>query len=208
MAAINSNQNSQNRATQAKVNEQMQADIKAQAKVTEQMQSDITEIAETVVNTDKTVNEINNKIDKTINNSNTTGSATTINDNINTAGSATPENITKDLPDKNSIFPFEDIKTLFNNYLDYFNSFDIHQQILIVNSLSSIFLLLLLFSYLTGLYANYLIDKFNLSIRFPRLAKLLYYRLQYQNYYFKYLLFITIYVLLLNLFFNLYLLFY
>ena len=118
------------------------------------------------------------------------------------------DNITKDLPDNNSIFPFEDIKTLFNNSLDYFNSFDIQQQILIVNSLSNICLLSLLFSYLSGLYANYLIDKFNLNIRFPRLAKLLYYRLQYQNYYFKYLLFLTIYLILLNLFFNLYILFY
>ena len=75
MSAINSHQNSQNRAAQAKVTEQMQADIKAQTNVTEQMRSDIKQIAETAVNTDKTVNEIKNKIDITINNSNTAAGA-------------------------------------------------------------------------------------------------------------------------------------
>ena len=91
----------------------------------------------------------------------------------------------------NFISSFEDVKNIINNildvinsYLDFFNSFDLHQQLLLYNIMFTISLLLLLFSYIGGLYANYLIDKLDLSTRFPQIAKLLYYRLQYQKYYF------------------------
>ena len=107
----------------------------------------------------------------------------------------------------NFISSFDDFKSALNNLLAYLNSFEITQQIVIVNILSFLFLTSLLFSYLAGLYANFLIDKFNLSVRFPKLTKILQYRLKYQQYYFKYLSFLAIYGLFISLAFNIFILY-
>ena len=47
-----------------------------------------------------------------------------------------------------SFTSFKDLKDLFNKYMDFISSFDLQQQILIFNSLTSFFLLSLLSSFL------------------------------------------------------------
>ena len=110
--------------------------------------------------------------------------------------------------ENNFLIPsLDDLKTLFNKYFEFLSSFDLHHQILVFNGLSSIFLLSLLFSYIIGLYGNYLIETFKLNTRFPKLSRLLHYRLQYQKFYFKYLFILALFTLLFNLFINLSILF-
>lgn len=102
-----------------------------------------------------------------------------------------------------SITSFQDLKDLFNKYMDFLGSFDLQEQILIFNSLNSFFLLSLLSSFLFNKYGNFLITKFNLVEKFPKLYKIFYYRTQVQKYYFMYISFLAITSLIFNLFINL-----
>jgi DNA repair ATPase RecN len=101
----------------------------------------------------------------------------------------------------------DDFYTILNSFLNSLTSFDIPHQIVIGNLVVILYLLSLFISYLSGLYGNYLIDKFDLSNRFPRLAKLLQYRMKYQQYYFKYLGALTFFGFLLGLTFNIFVLY-
>lgn len=102
-----------------------------------------------------------------------------------------------------SITSFQDLKDLFNKYMEFLGSFDLQEQILIFNSLNSFFLLSLLSSFLFNKYGNFLITKFNLVAKFPKLYKVFYYRTQVQKYYFMYISFLAITSLIFNLFINL-----
>ena len=102
----------------------------------------------------------------------------------------------------NFIISFDDFKSALNNLLDYLNSFEITQQIVIFNILFNLLLLFLLIDYLAGLYANYLIEKFNLNNILPRLTKILQYKMKYQQFYFKYLILLAFSIILLSLTFN------
>ena len=101
----------------------------------------------------------------------------------------------------------DDLYTILNSFLNSLTSFDIPHQIIIGNLVVILYLLSLFISYLSGLYGNYLIDKFDLSNRYPKLAKILHYRMKYQQYYFKYLGFLTFFGLFLSLVFNLFILY-
>ena len=102
-----------------------------------------------------------------------------------------------------SFTSFKDLKDLFNKYMDFISSFDLQQQILIFNSLTSFFLLSLLSSFLFSKYGNFLITKFQLEERFPKIYKILYYRTQVQKYYYIYISFLAISSLIFSLFINL-----
>lgn len=120
--------------------------------------------------------------------------------------------ITKTKLISNSIFHFSipsinDLKEYFNLIFNYLNNFSLQDQILIFNSLNSFFILSLFFSFIMGKYANYLVDKFNLVNKFPKLSKLFHYRLQVQKYYYLYLSILAVSALLFNLFINLSILF-
>ena len=91
----------------------------------------------------------------------------------------------------NFIYSIEDFKYIYsqiieniNNFQDYFNSFDAYHQFYLYNIMFTTTLLMSLFYYISGLYANYLLDKLDLQNKIPILARLLRYRLQYQKYYF------------------------
>ena len=100
-------------------------------------------------------------------------------------------------------FSFTSITEAFQNTMEFFISLDFQSQIVLFNSLCSAFLLSLLSSYLFGKYGNYLIEKFNLEVKYPKLGKILKARLQFQKYYFIYLTILSIATLLFNLFINL-----
>ena len=102
-----------------------------------------------------------------------------------------------------SITSFQDLKDLFNKYMDFLGSFDLQEQILIFNSLNSFFLLSLLSSFLFNKYGNFLITKFKLVEKYPKIYRLYYYRSQVQKYYFMYISFLAITSLIFILFINL-----
>ena len=99
-------------------------------------------------------------------------------------------------------FSLSSIKDLFNNTVDYFSSFDLFTQSLIFNILCSSFLISLLFSFLIGKYGNYVIEKFNLMVKYPKLYSMLILRLKLQKYYFTYITIMAIATLILNIFLN------
>ena len=146
-------------------------------------------------------NNNSNKLDKL------QESVNNVSDNVNQVKNSLDKNNYLE----NNLFSFEDIKALFNNYLDYYSasghSFDLAHQIIIMNILTYLFLLSLLLSYVSGLYANYLIENFNLRTRFPKLCKILEYRLTYQRYYFKYIFTLALLALLYNLIIHIYMCF-
>ena len=65
-----------------------------------------------------------------------------------------------------------------------------------------LFLLSLLFSFLIGKYGNYLIARFNLEVKYPKLVRIFKFRLQLQKYYFTYLTILAILTLLSNIILN------
>ena len=101
-----------------------------------------------------------------------------------------------------SNFTLPSIQDLFNRTVEFFSSFDLFTQALIFNILTSSFLFSLLFSFLIGKYGNYIIDRFNLTERYPRFSNILNLRLRLQKYYFTYLTVLAIITLLLNIFLN------
>ena len=101
-----------------------------------------------------------------------------------------------------SNFTLPSIQDLFNRTVEFFSSFDLFTQALIFNILTSSFLFSLLFSFLIGKYGNYIIDRFNLTERYPRFSNILNLRLKIQKYYFTYLTVLAIITLLLNIFLN------
>ena len=101
-------------------------------------------------------------------------------------------------------FSLSSIKDLFNNTVNFFSSFDLFTQSLIFNILCSSFLISLLFSFLIGKYGNYIIEKYNLGERFPKINKFLVLRIKLQKYYFTYITIMAIITLILNLFLNIY----
>ena len=114
----------------------------------------------------------------------------------------------KFLPSNFRFTSIKDLKEYLDNFLNFIGNFSIQDQILIVNSLNSFFLLSLLFSFLLGKYGNYLIEKFDLNNRYPKLGKIIYYRSSFQKYYFNYISILAICSLLMNLFINLFILLY
>ena len=97
---------------------------------------------------------------------------------------------------------------MYNEILNYLLSIPEQNVILLFNIASSILLLSLLFSLFLIVYSNYLIEVWQLPIKYPRLKKFLELRKTYQKYYFIYNMVLIILNVFLMLFFNLYLLFF
>ena len=119
------------------------------------------------------------------------------------------ENVGKKITEYTNFLPsLEDIKSFFNNYLDFLYSFSVQDQLILLNILSSVLLLSLLFSSLLTNYSNYLIDYYNLSNKFPKIAKYLALRQKLSIYYLKWNIFIGTCLLLNMIFINAYVLFF
>ena len=97
---------------------------------------------------------------------------------------------------------------MYNEILDYLLSIPEQNVILLFNIASSILLLSLIFSQFLIYYSNYLIEVWELPIKYPRLKKFLELRKIYQKYYFIYNMVLIILNVFLMLFFNIYLLFF
>ena len=115
--------------------------------------------------------------------------------------------ISKAISDKsknsfNSLGEIPSIKEIFSQMSDYFSSFDLFGISLIFNILCSSFLLSLLASFLFGKYGNYLLDKFNIEFKYPKLSRVLKLRLKVQSYYFTYITVLGIITLLVNIILN------
>ena len=89
------------------------------------------------------------------------------------------------------------ITELFNKSIEFFSGYDLLTQTLIFNILSSTLLSSLLFSFLFSKFGNYLINKYNLEVKYPKLQFIFNLRLKYQKYYFKYITIISIITFLL-----------
>ena len=94
------------------------------------------------------------------------------------------------------------ITELFNKTVEFFSGYDILTQTLVFNILCSALLSSLLFSFLFNKFGNYLINKYNLEEKYPKLQFIFNLRLKYQNYYFKYITVISVLTLMFNLFVN------
>ena len=81
------------------------------------------------------------------------------------------------------VMPFKGVDYLFN----ITSNWDKITIILCFNMFSTFNLLTLGISLLLGKYGNFLIEKFKLEQRYPRLEKYIQYRLKIQKYYFMYL---------------------
>ena len=73
------------------------------------------------------------------------------------------------------------IHDIFTNYFELFMNMDLLSQVYIFNIVITLFLSSLLSSYLLGIYGNYLIDRFDIVNRFPRLKRLIDLRIIYLN---------------------------
>ena len=96
---------------------------------------------------------------------------------------------------------------MFDNPInDYFNSLPFESLILIFNILTSILLLLFIISIISFYFSNYLIERYNISERWPRIHKLLLYRQKYLSYYIKLQVTCSLFLLIFNILFNIFLL--
>ena len=92
---------------------------------------------------------------------------------------------------------------IYDSFIDLYNKFyymDELTQMYLLNTMISLFLGSLLFSYLLGVYG--LIDRFKLINRYPRLKSILEFRSQYLYYYRLYLVVLAIFGFLDSLFIN------
>ena len=88
------------------------------------------------------------------------------------------DNNNKNFIDRNDyITTWVDIEDYFNHIYEIGEVMPFEYSIVLSHLLAMILLLLLLLSFLTIKYSNYLINHLNLAIRFPKLAKFLEYRL-------------------------------
>ena len=78
---------------------------------------------------------------------------------------------------------FDNVREYFNSYADFLQNLTFEQQIILFNFLCSILLLSYFTSILLIFYSNYLIERFDLEKRYPRIAVFLRYRAKFQRYY-------------------------
>ena len=78
---------------------------------------------------------------------------------------------------------FDNVREYFNYYSDFLQNLSLEQQIILFNFLCSILLLSYIVSILIIFYSNYLIERFDLEKRYPRIAVYLRYRAKFQKYY-------------------------
>ena len=85
------------------------------------------------------------------------------------------------LSDESSIL--DNILDYIQSYSDFLQNLTFEQQIILFNFLCSILLLSYIVSILIIFYSNYLIERFDLEKRIPRIAVFLRYRAKFQKYY-------------------------
>jgi hypothetical protein len=78
----------------------------------------------------------------------------------------------------------EELQQALQSYLDWFNSLPLAQQGALTHILVSVTTLISLSSLVTVFYSDYLIKRFSLESKFPRLAKYISLRRTFQQYYF------------------------
>ena len=86
-------------------------------------------------------------------------------------------NLTKKFTEDNIVFKF------INEFKEYLSSLSAMEICLIINITSSIFILTCIISIIIAISGNYLIDKFILDQRYPKLSKIIELRVKLQNYY-------------------------
>ena len=86
------------------------------------------------------------------------------------------------LSDESSIL--DNILDYIQSYSDFLQNLTFEQQIILFNFLCSILLLSYIVSILIIFYSNYLIERFDLEKRYPRIAIYLRYRAKFQKYYY------------------------
>lgn len=90
---------------------------------------------------------------------------------------------------------FDNLHDYFNDYLNFFSNLSPEQQIILLNLLCSLLLLTYIMSIIMINYSNYLITRFNLEVKYPRIAIYLNYRRKFQRYYIYWNLF-SIFIIL------------
>ena len=78
----------------------------------------------------------------------------------------------------------EELQQAIQSYLDWFNSLPLTQQGALTHIVVSTTILISLSSLVTVFYSDYLIKRFNVESKFPRLAKYISLRRTFQQYYF------------------------
>lgn len=97
-------------------------------------------------------------------------------------------------------------RTITNNSSFSFDNLTIVQHIGFINILLSILILLNIHTIISILYGNFLIEKYELSKRYPLISKYIFWRLWLNKYGLIFSIFITVLTTLILLIFNLYLL--
>lgn len=94
-----------------------------------------------------------------------------------------------------------------SNFANMLEKYSLLDKVLIFNILSSATLLYYLLSFIMGKYGNFIIDRYDLQSKYPRLERFFRYRATYQRYYFIYSSTMGVILLLFNLYINLYIIF-
>ena len=115
---------------------------------------------------------------------------------------ASKNSVNKFIDDNNFLPSMDDIR----NFLDYLNSFSITDQIVLMNLLSSLLLLSFLISALFLFYSDYLIERFNIINKYPKVYKILMLRNKIKFLTLKINIFISLILLLNMIFINIYVL--
>lgn len=92
--------------------------------------------------------------------------------------------------------------TLFNNLYNIIESMSMHQKLAYLHISGSLFILTALFSIISIFYGDYLIKKFNLENKLPRLAKFIQLRRKFQQYYILLDVIISMIILLIIIYIN------
>ena len=103
-----------------------------------------------------------------------------------------------------SDFSFDKIYDSINSYYSFIFTLSLEAQLAFFNFLISAVFLVLLSSTAINLYSQYLIDRFKIGEKYPRLYKLLEFRKTIQSYHRYYNLILGLYFIFLQLFINLY----
>jgi len=75
------------------------------------------------------------------------------------------------------------ILKLINDYKEYLDSLNNIELCLIKNITTSLFIFACITTILSSILGNYLIDRFSLELRFPKLSTIIKWRVKFQNYY-------------------------
>ena len=101
-------------------------------------------------------------------------------------------------------FNLSSLKDFFNQSVNFFSSFDLLTQVLVFNIICSSLIFSLLFSFLIGKFGNYIINKYNIVEKYPKLYNFVVLRMKLQKAYFTYLSLTAVITLTFNLAINIF----